>query len=140
MSGKLSGGDQIKAVNELPGWRMVPGRDAIAKTYQFRDFQEAFGWMTRVAEIAERMDHHPEWRNVYRMVEVVLTSHDAGGVTDRDIRLAQEMERLSQEGQGGEAAQGAAGSQGQAAPLPTRSDIEGGPSLDDAQAQPTATP
>lgn len=136
MSGKLSDAEKGKALEELSGWNSVSGRDAIAKTYQFRDFQEAFGWMTRVAEVAERMDHHPEWRNVYRTVEVVLTSHDSGGVTERDLKLAREMDRLLAEGTG----QGAA-SAPDAGTLPSRSDTaQGGPSLDDAEAQPTATP
>lgn len=136
MSGKLSDTEKSKALEELSGWNLVSGRDAIEKTYQFRNFQEAFGWMTRVAEVAERMDHHPEWRNVYRTVEVVLTSHDAGGVTERDIRLAREMDRLIAEGTGQGAATGS-----EAGTLPSRSDTaQGGPSLDDAEAQPTATP
>lgn len=136
MSGKLSGAEQQKALDDLPGWSLVPGRDAIAKTYQFRNFQKAFDWMTRVAEVAERMDHHPEWRNVYRTVEVVLTSHDAGGVTERDLRLAREMDRLLAEGLEQGVAPG-----GETGTLPSRSETaQGGPSLDDAEAQPTATP
>jgi pterin-4a-carbinolamine dehydratase len=62
----------------LPGWAPVPGRDAIGKVFRFADFNAAFGWMSRVALMAERLDHHPEWRNVYNRVEVVLTTHDAG--------------------------------------------------------------
>jgi len=80
------------AVSRLTGWVAVQGRDAIAKRYTFADFNAAFGFMTRVALKADRMDHHPEWSNVYNKVDVVLTTHDAGGVTDRDIELAAFMD------------------------------------------------
>ena len=76
------------------GWTRLPDRDAIAKTFTFRNFVEAFGWMTRAALIAEKMDHHPEWTNVYRTVAVTLTSHDAGGLTARDVRLATRLDAL----------------------------------------------
>ena len=75
----------------LVGWAEVQGRDAITRTFVFKDFNEAFGFMARVALAAEKHDHHPEWRNVYRTVEVVLATHDAGGVTERDIKLARAM-------------------------------------------------
>ena len=88
MSHKLTGGALVAAVAGLDGWRMAEGRDAIVKTFEFADFNAAFGWMTRAALKAERMDHHPEWTNVYNRVEIALTSHDAGGVTERDIALA----------------------------------------------------
>lgn len=74
------------------GWRMVEGRDAITKSFVFADFNAAFGWMTRMAMWAEKWDHHPEWSNVYKTVEVVLSTHDAGGVTSKDVRLAQKMD------------------------------------------------
>jgi len=74
------------------GWRMVDGRDAITKSFVFADFNAAFGWMTRMAMWAEKWDHHPEWSNVYKTVEVVLSTHDAGGVTSKDVRLAQKMD------------------------------------------------
>jgi len=77
------------------GWSLVDGRDAIAKTYQFADFVEAFGWMTQVAIWAEKWDHHPEWDNVYRTVNVVLTTHDAGGLSLLDIKLARKMDALT---------------------------------------------
>ncbi len=77
------------------GWSLAEGRDAIAKTFQFKDFTEAFAWMTRVAIAAEKMDHHPEWSNVYRTVEVTLTTHDAGGVTDLDVTLARRMDAFA---------------------------------------------
>jgi 4a-hydroxytetrahydrobiopterin dehydratase len=76
------------ALARLRDWRSVEGRDAIAKTFRFKDFNAAFGWMTRVALTAEKLDHHPEWFNVYNRVEVVLTTHDAGGVTELDVALA----------------------------------------------------
>jgi len=72
----------------LPGWQAVSGRDAIRRAFRFRDFAEAFGFMTRVAMLAERQDHHPEWSNRWNRVEIVLTTHDAGGLSERDLRLA----------------------------------------------------
>jgi 4a-hydroxytetrahydrobiopterin dehydratase len=83
------------AIGELTGWSEVAGRDAIAKTFTFKDFSEAFGFMARVALIAEKRDHHPEWRNVYKTVEVVLTTHDAGGVTALDVDLATAMNSIA---------------------------------------------
>jgi 4a-hydroxytetrahydrobiopterin dehydratase len=82
------------AVMLLEGWSAVTGRDAIEKTYSFHNFNEAFGFMTRVALHAEHCNHHPEWSNVYNRVHVTLTTHDAGGVTDRDIALAAFMDQL----------------------------------------------
>ena len=84
-----------KALAGLGGWSEVSGRDAIGKTFTFRDFNEAFGFMTRAALVAEKSDHHPEWRNVYKTVEVVLSTHDAGGVTERDIALARAMNAIA---------------------------------------------
>lgn len=83
------------ALAALPGWREVDGRDAIAKTFDFADFVAAFGFMTKCALVAERMDHHPEWMNVYRKVAVTLATHDAGGVTEKDIALARAMEEFA---------------------------------------------
>lgn len=83
------------ALAKLAGWSDVPGRDAIQRTFAFRDFNEAFGFMARAALVAEKSDHHPEWRNVYKTVEVVLSTHDAGGVTDRDIALAEAMNKIA---------------------------------------------
>lgn len=83
------------ALAKLPGWAEVDGRDAIAKKFVFKDFSEAFGFMTRSALMAEKMDHHPEWFNVYRTVEVTLATHDAGGVTERDVKLAETMDRIA---------------------------------------------
>jgi 4a-hydroxytetrahydrobiopterin dehydratase len=73
----------------------VSGRDAITKKFTFKDFKDAFGFMTRAALVAEKMDHHPEWFNVYKTVEVTLSTHDAGGVTEFDIKLAGEMDKLA---------------------------------------------
>lgn len=75
------------------GWSMVEGRDAIAKTYKFGDFVEAMGFMTRAALWAEKWNHHPEWFNVYKTVDVALATHDAGGITELDIRLAAFMDK-----------------------------------------------
>ncbi len=77
------------------GWAMVDGRDALAKTFVFANFIEAFGWMTRAALVAEKLNHHPEWSNVYKTVHVVLTTHDAGGLSDLDVTLAQKMDALA---------------------------------------------
>jgi 4a-hydroxytetrahydrobiopterin dehydratase len=92
MRKKLSGQARADAVAKLNGWTEVAGRDAIAKKFVFRDFNEAFGFMSRAALVAEKMDHHPEWFNVYKTVEVTLATHDAGGVTELDIALAQAMD------------------------------------------------
>jgi len=86
--------DTAQALSALPEWKALSGRDAITRTFVFKDFNAAFGFMARVALVAERMDHHPEWFNVYNRVEVVLATHDAGGVTDLDVRMAQFMDTL----------------------------------------------
>ncbi len=83
------------ALAQLTGWVAADGRDAIRKSYQFKDFNEAFGFMTRVALAAEKLDHHPEWFNVYNRVDVTLATHDADGVTELDIRLAKIMDSLT---------------------------------------------
>ncbi len=80
------------ALGQLPGWSAAPDRDAIVKTFKFADFNAAFGWMTRVALAAEKLDHHPEWFNVYSRVEVTLATHDADGVTELDVELARIMD------------------------------------------------
>jgi len=83
------------ALAELPGWEAAKGeRDAIARTFRFKDFNAAFGFMTRVAIKADQLDHHPEWFNVYNRVEVVLTTHDADGVTELDVTLARFMDEV----------------------------------------------
>jgi 4a-hydroxytetrahydrobiopterin dehydratase len=91
---RLSATARQSALKELTGWSEVAGRDAIARTFTFKDFNEAFGFMARVALIAEKSDHHPEWRNVYKTVEVTLSTHDAGGVTMRDVALAKAMNAI----------------------------------------------
>lgn len=78
------------------GWETVDGRDALKKTFVFKNFVEAFGWMTRAAIWAEKWDHHPEWYNVYKTVEVVLTTHDVGGISALDAKLARKMDRLAE--------------------------------------------
>ena len=92
----LSAEARAAALAELAGtgWREVEGRDAIARTFRFRDFSAAFGFMARVALIAERMDHHPEWSNVYGRVEIVLSTHDAGGLSERDAAMARAIDAL----------------------------------------------
>ncbi len=92
---RLSPDARDEALVTLTGWKLVEGREAIAKRFVFRDFSEAFGWMTRVALLAETMDHHPEWSNVYKTVEVTLSTHDAGGLTELDVRLARAMDALA---------------------------------------------
>lgn len=83
------------AVARLNGWRAADGRDAIIKEFRFKDFNAAFGFMSRVALFAEKHDHHPEWTNVYNRVEVILATHDAGGVTDKDVALAHFMDQTA---------------------------------------------
>jgi 4a-hydroxytetrahydrobiopterin dehydratase len=85
------------AIARLEGWRADESRDAIVNEYKFKDFNAAFGFMTRVALYAERNDHHPEWFNVYNRVEVTLSTHDAGGVTDKDVALAHFMDEAFRE-------------------------------------------
>ena len=83
------------ALAKLASWSEVKDRDAITKTFVFRDFNEAFGFMTRAALVAEKLDHHPEWFNVYKTVTVTLSTHDAGGLTEHDVKLAEAMNRLA---------------------------------------------
>jgi len=87
-----------EAVKTLPRWVAVDGRDAIARTFRFKDFNAAFGFMARAALMAEKLDHHPEWFNVYNRVEVTLATHDAGGVTALDVTLAEFMDRAAEAG------------------------------------------
>lgn len=95
MAARLAGPEREQALAGLDGWTLVEGRDAIHKRYVFGDFVQAFGFMTRAALVAEKMDHHPEWSNVYRTVDVTLTTHDAKGLTLLDVQLAQAMDRLA---------------------------------------------
>ena len=95
MAQKLAGADRASALAKLTGWTEVQGRDAITRKFVFKDFNQAFGFMTRAALVAEKMDHHPEWFNVYKTVEVTLSTHDAGGVTELDVKLAQAMNKIA---------------------------------------------
>ena len=95
MRQKLVGAARKAALGKLAGWNEVAGRDAISKKFIFQDFNAAFGFMTRAALVAEKLDHHPEWFNVYKTVDVTLATHDAGGVTELDIKLAEAMDRLA---------------------------------------------
>ena len=85
---KLSAEARRRALADLPDWRQVEDRDAIQKSFQFKDFNQAWGFMSRVALAAEKMDHHPEWFNVYNRVEITLSTHDCGGLSERDLALA----------------------------------------------------
>jgi 4a-hydroxytetrahydrobiopterin dehydratase len=89
---KLSPAARSAALKKLRKWKSVAGRDAIARKFEFANFGEAFAFMSRVALLAEKMDHHPEWFNVYNKVEVTLSTHDAGGVTQNDIDMATAMD------------------------------------------------
>jgi 4a-hydroxytetrahydrobiopterin dehydratase len=95
MAQKLAGAARSSALARLKGWSEVKDRDAISKKFSFADFNEAFGFMTRAAMVAEKLDHHPEWFNVYKTVEVTLSTHDAGGLTELDVKLAEAMDRLA---------------------------------------------
>jgi 4a-hydroxytetrahydrobiopterin dehydratase len=92
---KLSADARKAALAKLSGWSEVQGRDAIQKKFEFKNFNEAFGFMSRAALMAEKLNHHPEWSNVYKTVEVTLSTHDAGGLTELDIKLAEAMDRYA---------------------------------------------
>ena len=91
---RLTDAERKAALRELTGWAEVEGRDAIRKSIRFADFNEAFAFMARIALLAERMDHHPEWYNVYNRVDIVLSTHDVGGVSQRDVALARFIDRI----------------------------------------------
>jgi 4a-hydroxytetrahydrobiopterin dehydratase len=95
MAEKLSGEARKSALGRLKGWHEVVGRDAITRKFVFKDFSEAFGFMARAALVAEKLDHHPEWANVYKTVDVTLSTHDAGGLTELDVKLAEAMDKLA---------------------------------------------
>ena len=95
MAQKLDAAARQGLSARLPGWRLAEGRDAIQKTFKFKDFSEAFGFMARAALVAEKMDHHPEWSNVYKTVDVTLSTHDAGGLTELDVKLAEAMDKIA---------------------------------------------
>lgn len=92
---RLTGSARAEALAALSDWREVEGRDAIARTFRFADFNAAWGFMTRLALVAETMNHHPEWSNVYGRVDITLTTHDVGGLSARDVRLAAAADRLA---------------------------------------------
>ena len=96
MATKLDGEGRATALaaREDRGWTLVDGRDAITKRFVFKDFNAAFGWMTRAALVAEQMNHHPEWFNVYNRVEIMLTTHDADGLSLRDVKMARKIDAL----------------------------------------------
>jgi 4a-hydroxytetrahydrobiopterin dehydratase len=96
MVDKLRGAARAKALADLEGWSEAEGKDAIRKTFRFPTFREAWGFMSEVALVAEKMDHHPDWLNVYNRVEVTLSTHDAGGVTERDVKLAKAMNQIAE--------------------------------------------
>ncbi|HEY6981900.1 4a-hydroxytetrahydrobiopterin dehydratase [Reyranella sp.] len=95
MTAKLTGKARGDALAALDGWKEVAGRDAIQKSFKFADFNQAWGFMSRVALAADKADHHPEWSNVYNRVEIVLSTHDAGGVTDKDVALAKFIDQAA---------------------------------------------
>ena len=92
---KLDAAARASLAAELPDWAMVTGRDAIRRSFCFADFSTAWGFMARVALLAEAQDHHPEWSNVWNKVEILLTTHDAGGLSPRDLRLAKAIDALA---------------------------------------------
>jgi len=94
MTAKLSGKARSDALATLKGWSEVTGRDAIHKSFKFADFNQAWGFMTRIALAADKADHHPEWSNVYNRVEIVLSTHDAGGLSEKDVALARFIDQL----------------------------------------------
>ena len=94
MSAKFLEPELAKALQELAGWSKVEGREAICKSFKFNSFRVAFGFMTQVALVAEKMDHHPEWFNVYSRVDVTLTTHSASGVTELDVKLAKAIDLI----------------------------------------------
>jgi len=95
MAQKLDNAARKSALAKLSGWSEASGRDAITRKFIFKNFSEAFGFMSRVALAAEKMDHHPEWSNVYKTVEVTLSTHDAGGLTELDVKLAEKMDKIA---------------------------------------------
>ncbi|QFT29182.1 4a-hydroxytetrahydrobiopterin dehydratase [Roseibium porphyridii] len=92
---RLKPEDRAAGLQDLPGWHLCDGREAITRTFRFRDFTEAFGFMTQVALIAEKMNHHPEWSNVYRTVEITLATHDVGGLSSLDLKLAGSIDKIA---------------------------------------------
>ena len=94
MIAKLTAEERAGALKELSGWQAVGGRDAIQRSFKFKNFNEAWGFMNRVALMAEKADHHPEWVNVYNRVDILLTTHDCNGLSERDVSLAKKIDKL----------------------------------------------
>ncbi len=95
MTSQLTDAERAGLGEALPDWTRLPDRDAIGRSFRFADFGAAWGFMSRVALLAEKHDHHPEWSNVWNRVEIVLTTHDAGGLSAKDIKLAQAIDKLT---------------------------------------------
>lgn len=95
MVAKLSEAERAGLAQALPAWAPVGGRDAIGRSFRFKDFSQAWGFMSRVALLAEKHDHHPEWSNVWNRVEIVLSTHDAGGLSMRDVTLARAIDAIA---------------------------------------------
>ncbi len=94
MATRLTDAERAALVQTLPGWSLVSGRDALERSFRFRDFNEAWGFMNRVALLAESQNHHPDWSNVWNRVRIELSTHDAGGLTDNDVKLAKAINAL----------------------------------------------
>ena len=94
MIAKLTAAERGQALKELAGWHSVDGRDAIARSFKFKNFSEAWAFMARVALLAESQDHHPEWFNVYNRVDITLSTHDCGGLSARDVKLAKAIDAV----------------------------------------------
>ena len=92
---KLNATERAGLSATLPAWKLVEGRDAITRAFRFKDFSEAWGFMARVALLADAQDHHPEWFNVWNRVEITLSTHDASGLSARDVRLAQAIDKIT---------------------------------------------
>ncbi|WP_374310365.1 4a-hydroxytetrahydrobiopterin dehydratase [Dongia sp.] len=95
MIAKLTDPERAAALDNLPSWQLVDGKDAIHRSFRFKNFIEAWGFMNQVALLAEAQDHHPEWSNVYNRVEITLTTHDCKGLSARDVKLAQAIDALA---------------------------------------------
>jgi len=95
MAERLKPEDRAAGMKNLSDWHLCEGREAISKAFRFRDFREAFAFMTQVALVAEKMNHHPEWSNVYRNVDIVLSTHDVGGLSELDLKLAAEIDKIA---------------------------------------------
>lgn len=95
MAERLKPEDRAAGLNALPGWHLCEGREAITKSFKLRDFREAFGFMTQIALVAEKMNHHPEWSNVYRSVDITLSTHDVGGLSKLDLDLATAIDKIA---------------------------------------------